>query len=200
MFEAAEVEQTIDKDAYKREVATLREQLLDAQGELRHADFPVIMLIGGVDGAGKGETVNTLLEWLDPRFVQTAALGAPSEDERQRPPMWRYWKSLPPRGRIGIFFGGWHSAPIVERVYRRTSEDEFIRELGEVNTFERLLVEDGALLIKFWMHLSKKRQRKRLRSLAKDPSTRWRVTETDWKHFDLYDRFRKVSATALRKT
>ena len=201
MFEAAEVEQEIDKEAFKREVATLREQLLDAQGELRHADFPLILLIGGVDGAGKGETVNTLLEWLDPRFVHTTAVGEPSVEEAERPLMWRFWRKLPARGRIGIFFGGWHSHPIVDRVYRRTSESEMMQQLSDVNAFERLLVEDGALLVKFWMHLSKKRQRKRLRALAKDPQTRWRVTETDWKHFDLYDRFLpKVSATALRKT
>lgn len=200
MFEAAEVEQTISKEDFKKEVATLREQLLDAQGELRHADFPVVMLVGGVDGAGKGETVNTLLEWLDPRFVSTVALGEPSDEEAERPKMWRYWRALPPRGRIGIFHGGWHGQPIVDRVYRRISEAEMEKQLVEVTAFERLLVEDGALLIKFWMHLSKERQRKRLKALAKDASTRWRVSETDWKHFEMYDRFRKVSSVALRKT
>jgi polyphosphate:AMP phosphotransferase len=200
MFEAAEVEQTISKDDYKREVATLREQLLDAQAELRRADFPVIIVVGGVDGAGKGETVNTLLEWLDPRFVQTVALGPPTDDERERPRMWRFWRQLPARGRIAIFHGGWHSEPIVDRVYRRVSPAAMERQLGEVVAFERLLVEDGTLLIKLWMHLSKQRQKKRLKALQKDPKTRWRVTPTDWEHFELYDRFRKVSSTALRKT
>jgi polyphosphate:AMP phosphotransferase len=200
MFEAAEVEQTISKDDYKREVATLREQLLDAQGELRRADFPVIIVVGGVDGAGKGETVNTLLEWLDPRFVQTVALGAATDEERERPRMWRFWRQLPARGRIGIFHGGWHSEPIVDRVYRRISPAQMERELGEVVAFERLLVEDGALLVKLWMHLSKQRQKKRLKALQKDAKTRWRVTPADWEHFELYDRFRKVSSTALRKT
>ena len=174
MFEAAEVEQTISKDDYKREVATLREQLLDAQGELRRADFPVIIVVGGVDGAGKGETVNTLLEWLDPRFVQTVALGPPTDDERERPRMWRFWRQLPPRGRIAIFHGGWHSEPIVDRVYRRVSPADMERQLGEVVAFERLLVEDGTLLVKLWMHLSKQRQKKRLKALQKDAKTRWR--------------------------
>ncbi len=200
MFEAAEVEQTIVRDDYKREVATLREQLLDAQTELRRADFPVIIVVGGVDGAGKGETVNTLLEWLDPRFVHTLAMGAATDEERHRPRMWRFWRALPPRGRIAIFHGGWHSEPIVDRVYRRTSEAELEHQLNDVVAFERLLVEDGALLIKLWMHLSKERQKKRLKSLAKDPQTRWRVTPTDWEHFELYNRFRKISSTALRKT
>jgi polyphosphate:AMP phosphotransferase len=200
MFEAAEIGQSVPKEEYEREVQTLRRELLEAQTALRDADFPVILVIGGVDGAGKGETVNTLLEWLDPRFVQTFAISAPSDEERERPRMWRFWRALPPRGRIGIFFGGWHTAPIVDRAYRRIDRAEMERQLGGVVAFERLLVDDGALILKFWMHLSKKRQKKRLEALAKDPRTRWRVTETDWAHFEMYDRFRKISSEALRRT
>jgi AMP-polyphosphate phosphotransferase len=200
MFEAAEVGQSVSKADYEREVEVLRRQLLEAQAELKTADFPVILVIGGVDGAGKGESVNTLLEWLDPRFVQSFALTPPSDEERARPRMWRFWRALPPRGRIGIFFGGWHSAPIVDRAYRRTKPVEFERQLADVVAFERLLVDDGALLVKYWMHLSKDRQRKRLKELSKDPLTRWRVTDQDWEHFEMYDRFSKISAEALRRT
>lgn len=200
MFEAAEVGQSVAKEDYEREVAVLRAELLETQTQLKTANFPVIIVIGGVDGAGKGETVNTLLEWMDPRFIETFALTPASDEERERPPLWRFWRALPPRGRIGIFFGGWHTAPIVSRVHRACSRSEMERDLNGIVAFERLLVDDGALLLKFWMHLSKERQRKRLRSLSKDPDTRWRVTETDWKRFKLYDRFRKVSAQALRRT
>lgn len=200
MFEAAEVGRTVTKEEYDREVAALRERLLDMQTALRSADFPLIIVIGGVDGAGKGETVNILLEWLDPRFVETFALGAPSDEERERPPYYRFWKALPPKGKIGIFFGGWHSGPIVERVGRLIRRDEFERRLNEVVAFERQLTDDGAVLLKFWMHLSKDRQRKRLRSLEKDKQQRWRVTLSDWAHFEMYDRFAEVSAHALRRT
>ncbi|MBK9036710.1 MAG: hypothetical protein IPL61_36580 [Myxococcales bacterium] len=200
MFEAAELGQTVDKELYEREVAILRAELLEAQQELRRADFPVIIVIGGVDGAGKGETVNTLLEWMDPRYIETFALGPATDEERGRPRYWRFWRALPPRGKIGIFFGGWHSAPIVERAYKRIKTAEMERQLAEVAAFERLLVDDGAVLIKFWMHLSKDRQRKRLKTLAKDPRTRWRVTEADWEHFGMYDRFARISAHALRRT
>jgi polyphosphate:AMP phosphotransferase len=200
MFEAAEVGQSVSKEDYEREVATLRSELLEAQQQLRAANFPVIIIIGGVDGAGKGETVNKLLEWLDPRFIETFALTAQSDEERERPPMWRFWRALPPRGRIGIFFGGWHTEPIVGRVLRDIKSAEFEQQLADIVAFERLLVEDGALLLKFWMHLSKARQKKRLKSLEKDPHTRWRVTDADWEQFELYDRFRKMSSEALRRT
>jgi polyphosphate:AMP phosphotransferase len=200
MFEAAEVGRRIDKETYAHEVPILREQLLAAQHELRSARFPVIVVIGGVDGAGKGETVNTLLEWLDPRHVETFALAPPTDEERERPPYWRFWRALPARGKLGILFGAWHSGPIVERAYRRISSAEMDRQLDEVVAFERQLVADGALLCKFWMHLSKERQKKRLRSLEKDRDTRWRVTPDDWEHFEMYDRFARVSTHALRRT
>ena len=200
MFEAAEVGRSVNKEDYIRDVAELRPRLLDAQMALRNADFPLLIIIGGVDGAGKGETVNTLLEWLDPRYVETFALTAPSDEEAERPPYYRFWKALPPKGKIGIFFGGWHTAPIVERAQRHIRRDEFERQLNEVAAFERQLVSDGAVLLKFWMHLSKDRQRKRLRSLEKDKQQRWRVTPADWAHFEMYDRFAEVSAHALRRT
>jgi len=200
MFEAAEVGRSVTKQEYEHEVAGLRERLLEMQTALRSADFPLIIVIGGVDGAGKGETVNTLLEWLDPRYVETFALGTPSDEERERPSYYRFWKALPPKGKIGIFFGGWHSGPIVERVGRLIRRDEFESRLNNVVAFERLLTDDHAVLLKFWMHLSKERQRKRLRSLEKDKQQRWRVTPTDWAHFEMYDRFAEVSAHALRRT
>jgi len=78
----------------------LREELLEVQSTLRNADFPVIIVVGGVDGAGKGETINTLLEWLDPRFVETFAVAPPTDEERERPRYWRFWRALPPRGKI----------------------------------------------------------------------------------------------------
>ena len=126
--------------------------------------------------------------------------GAPTDEERERPEYWRFWRALPPRGKIGIFFGGWHTAPIVRRAYKQIKEAELDRELAEVVACENMLAADGAVLLKFWMHLSKDRQRKRLRSLEKDPRTRWRVTEADWEHFAIYDRFARISSHALRRT
>ncbi|MFZ5530255.1 MAG: polyphosphate:AMP phosphotransferase, partial [Pseudomonadota bacterium] len=97
MFESAELGHKVDKATYKREVPALREALLDAQFDLlQKANFPVLILISGVDGAGKGETVNLLNEWMDPRHIQAHALGEMSDEERERPPMWRFWRALPP--------------------------------------------------------------------------------------------------------
>jgi len=105
MFESAELGHKIDKVTYDMEVPKLREALLDAQMDLaKSSKFPVIILIGGLDGAGRGETVNLLNEWMDPRFIQTHGMGEPSDEELDRPMMWRFWRELPPKGRIGRWF------------------------------------------------------------------------------------------------
>lgn len=200
MFETAELGRTLSKKEYDAQEPLLRTELLEVQEDLKQASFPVIIIIGGVDGAGKSETVNLLHEWMDARYLQTHAFGPPTDEERERPQAWRFWRVLPPRGRIGILFGSWYTRPIIDCVYGVTETANLDSALAQINAFEKTLTDDGALIIKFWFHLSKQTQQKRLRRLVKNSSTRWRVTKTDWKHFKLYDKFRRVSARALRTT
>ncbi|MBL8376787.1 MAG: polyphosphate:AMP phosphotransferase [Burkholderiales bacterium] len=201
MFEAAEIGHKVGKEEFSRREPQLRAALLKAQYDvLQTGTFPVVIVIGGVDGAGKGETVNLFNEWMDPRHIVTRAFGEASDEEAERPPMWRFWRALPPKGRIGILFGSWYTVPIVDRVLRRTGSAQLMQSIESIRHFERMLVDEGALVIKFWFHLSKEAQKKRLKSLEKDPKTRWRVAPTDWERFKMYDRFRRVSEEALRET
>ena len=201
MFESAEIGHKLSKGEYKRIEPVLRAELLDTQYQLlKDAKVPVIVLISGVRGAGKGETVNLLNEWMDPRHIHTHAFDSPTDEERERPPMWRYWRALPPKGRIGILFGSWYTSPIIERVFKRSSSSQMQHSIGEINRFEKMLADDGAVILKFWFHLSKKRQQKRLRELQANRETRWRITDRDWDFFKMYDRFYKVSQEALRES
>lgn len=201
MFESAELGHKIDKKTYKEEVPALREALLDAQFDLAQArKFPVIILIGGVDGSGKGDTANLLNEWMDPRHIHTQAFDLPSEEESERPHMWRYWRALPPKGKIGIYFGSWYSEPIIRRVYGESDHKTLGYELEEITRFEKMLTDEGALVLKFWFHLSKEKQRERFRTLEENPNTRWQVTDLDKRHLKLYDEFRGISEHVLRET
>ncbi|MDE3245970.1 MAG: polyphosphate:AMP phosphotransferase, partial [Acidobacteriota bacterium] len=178
MFESAELGHKVDKETFALEAPKLRELLLDAQFDLAQAPrFPVILLIGGVDGAGKSETVNLLNSWMDPRHIETHGLEPPTDEERERPHMYRWWRQLPPKGKIGIFNGSWYSFPILQRVYGKIKDAQLDQSIGRIQRFERMLLDEGALVLKFWMHLSKDVQKKRLKKLEKDPLTRWRVTE-----------------------
>ena len=126
MFESANLKHEVAKAAYRREQARLRAALLEAQYDLKvRCSFPCLILIAGVEGAGKAETVNLLNEWMDPRHIQTTAFGPPSDEEIQRPAHWRFWRALPPKGQIGIFFGAWHTLPIVQRVMGDIGDGEF---------------------------------------------------------------------------
>lgn len=201
MFESAELGHKTDKRTYAKEEPKIRAALLKAQYDLaQDQKFPVLILIGGVDGAGKGETVNLLNEWMDPRHIQTRAFGDASDEESERPPMWRFWRALPPKGTIGIIFGSWYTAPIVNRVMGQTADEDLQQSLDEIVRFERMLSDEGVLLLKFWFHLGKQQQKKRLHELEKNPLTRWRVTKLDWQRFKIYDQFREISARSLRET
>ena len=200
MFEAVELGRKASKQEYDEAVPQLRADLLEAQFQLHDTRTPVIVVIGGVEGAGKGETANRLTEWLDPRGIEAQAFGSPSEEERERPPYWRFWRALPARGRIGLFFGSWYTDPIVKRVFGKLKAAQLDQELARIAFFEQMLVDDGALILKFWFHLAKDAQRKRLSKLAKDKATAWRVTPLDWKFFKMYDAFARVSERAIRRT
>src|SRR5918994_1990720 len=115
MFEAAELGRKVSKESYKRRAPKLRAALLDLQQQLRDAPFPVIVVFAGVDGAGKGETVNLLNAWMDPRWIVTRAYGKSSDEEDERPEYWRYWRDLPPVGRVGFFLSSWYSRPLLDR-------------------------------------------------------------------------------------
>jgi polyphosphate:AMP phosphotransferase len=137
---------------------------------------------------------------MDPRWIVTRAYGTPSDEERERPEYWRYWRDLPPKGQIGLFLSSWYSRPVLDRVYRRCRGAEFDEELERIATFERMLTDDGALILKFWMHLGRRAQKKRLKKLEADPLTRWRVTRRQWEHWRMYDRFVTAAERALQRT
>jgi polyphosphate:AMP phosphotransferase len=200
MFETAEVVQPVDKDAYAEQVPALRAALLEAQRELAASNRGAIVLVGGVEGAGKTGTVNLLHEWLDARGIETHAVGEATDEERMRPPMWRFWRVLPPRGRMAVFLGSWYTQPVVDRVFNRVGSARFEQRLDRIVAFEELLCREGYIVIKFWLHLSRKAQKKRLETLERDPLQSWRVQPIDWKYFKRYDRFREISEIAIQKT
>jgi polyphosphate:AMP phosphotransferase len=201
MFESAELGHTIDKDTFKREVPKLRAELLDVQYDvLQKKEFPVIILISGVDGSGKGETINLLYSWMDPRHISTLAFSAPSDEEASRPYMWRYWRALPAKGKIGIFAGSWYSQPITDRIRGEMRRSDLDQRLDDINRFETMLVNEGALVLKFWFHLSHDGQKKRLKALEKDPRTAWRVTRESYDRLKTYERLQQVAGHVLRVT
>jgi polyphosphate:AMP phosphotransferase len=201
MFETAEVGHKLKKSVFKRREPKLRQRLLQLQYQLlERKEFPVLVLVNGLDGAGRSETVNLFNEWMDPRHIVTTAFGAPSGAERERPDMWRYWQALPPKGHIGMLFGSWYTEPIEERVFGREKRSQLLARLERVRHFERMLVAEGALILKLWFHLSRDAQKERLAKLASDKETAWRVTKDERRQSKHYDEFVETAEEVLSET
>ena len=164
------------RDANGDAVSDVRAALLAAQQALRQAGAgPVIVLLVGPETAGRGETADLLNAWMDPRGIVTRAWGKPSDEERERPPFWRYWRALPGRGQIGLFLSGWYGPPLLERAERNLDKKAFDRRMSQIAALERALSDDGAVLVKCWLHVDRRTQQTRLESLAADPLRRWRA-------------------------
>ena len=200
MFENARLGQSVDKKTFEEREPGLREELLDAQFRLREAGFSVVVVIAGAEGAGKGETVNLLLNWLDARGIATHALGAPTEEERERPEYFRFWRRLPARGQIGIFFGSWYTQPIARHSLGQIDEAAFEDGLRRIAEFETMLTNEGVLVVKFWLHITKEQQAKRFKKLSANKETRWRVSKLDWRYHKTYDQFVTSASRAIRRT
>ncbi|MCB1173345.1 MAG: polyphosphate:AMP phosphotransferase [Leptospiraceae bacterium] len=201
MFRTAELGQKLSKEEYKRIEPDLRFELHELQRKTRSlGKYPVIIVLAGVDGGGKGDTVKILNEWMDARWVINRAYRPASDEEKERPRFWRYWRDLPPRGQIGLFMSAWYSSPVVDYAHRKISRDELDRHLEQIENFENALADDGALILKFWMHLSRDAQKKRFKSLEKDPDRKWEVNKRDWDNWKRYDQFIEAAERTIMRT
>ncbi len=200
MFEATKVGRSVSKEDYKLQQEELRTQLLAAQRDLRSSNLPVIVLVSGVEAAGKGEVVNRLNEWLDTRGVQTFAFWDESDEERERPRFWRFWRSMPSRGEIAILFGGWYQTPIEHRFKGQCTDAELDGELNRIVDLERMLIQDEALIVKFWFHMSEADQRARLKELSRDDRSRWKMLPDKSKFSEHYAAFEQVAERVILHT
>lgn len=196
MFEAAELGRKISKAEFDKIEPELHTSLLTIQRELMQTNITVVVIVSGVEGAGKGEVVNRLNKWLDTRGISTNAFWDESDEERERPAYWRFWRRLPPRGTIGIMFGSWYTRPIIDFVFRRIDATEYEKRLQRISKFEHMLSQDGALIIKFWFHMSAKDQRKQLEKENKDK----KYSPLLKKFSKRYKQFSQASEHAIRAT
>jgi polyphosphate:AMP phosphotransferase len=200
MFATAKVGRSLSKAAYKEQVEELRTRLLEAQIAIRERNIPVYVIIAGMEGAGKGGVVNRLDEWLDARGVNVYAFWEESDEERLRPRPWRFWRAMPRRGDIGVFFGGWYQHPIEQRFSDEWNDADLDQCLRGIRELERMLIHDGAVIVKCWYHFSEEDQRKRLKALARSDRSRWKMLPKKSHFSEQYQRFEEVADRVVRST
>src|SRR5216110_203721 len=177
MLESAEIGHRVTREVYAREERKLRAALLNAQYDLPQSGRgPLLLVISGVEGGGRGETANKLTEWMDPRHIRVVAFGPRAPEEAARPPAWRYWRSLPPKGKIGILMNAWYNEATLAHFRGKVDADRLQTQVQAIREHEQMLTDEGFVLLKFWIHLSKTAQKQRLHELERDPRTAWLVT------------------------
>jgi len=195
MFEAVELHKKIGKKEFDEEVQTLRSELLKTQYALKDTDASVIVIVSGVEGAGKSEVVNRINEWLDSRWIRNYAFWDVSDEERLRPDQWRFWRAMPPRGSMAVMFGSWYTQPVISHALGKSDESQLDVAMSHIEQLERMLTDDGHLIIKLWFHLSKKAQNDRIKEKEK-----YRLTKLAKRFAKSYDAFAATSARAIRLT
>jgi len=190
----------LSKKTYQTRALRLREELVRLQVDLKKVPFKVLLILAGPEGAGRGNLLNTLAEWLDPRGVETFSNHPETDEEREHPHQWRFWRNLPGIGRIGLYVGSWYTETLREEARGTRALNQVAEEAARIRDFEKVLADGGTLIIKVWLQISKKAQGRRLRTLRADPALSWRVTEEDWHHHQIYDRLALTAKMIRAKT
>lgn len=200
MFETLDLKAQLEKGDYKRQMDELDRELPVLQRAVFENRIPVIISFDGWYASGRGDAIGRLMHRFDPRGARVHVTHVSSEEDRLRPWMWRFWQRLPARGSIGIFDRSWYYLLWNQRFEEQIDAIAWERHLQEIDDFERQLVDDGTILIKFWLHISQKEQKRRLKSWSKDAVQRWRVSDEDWKRHEHYSERLELAEAMLART
>ena len=200
MLENINLKKKISREEYKREVPALQRRLYDLEKACWDHGVPSIILFEGWDASGKGTTISTLTQRLDPRGFKLYPITPPRTYEQQRPWLWRFWLKAPNRGEMVIFDGSWYRRVLDERVDGTASAKDVRAAFLDIVEFERMLADDGTVILKFLMHISRKEQSKRFKMLEADPLEAWRVTEADWERHGKYELYLAAMEEMLERT
>lgn len=189
MLENIETTRKISKEEFKSQKDDLYIKIGKLQRRARELKIPVMIIFEGVDGAGKGTLINNILLPMDARGIKVEQTLSPNEEERLRPFLWRFWIKTPAKGRIALFDCSWYSRLVKRKMKNNIKKKNLLLSYEEIESFERQLTDDGMVIIKYFLHIDKKEQKKRFKKLEKNKSTSWRITKKDWKNHKRYSKY-----------
>lgn len=191
---------SINEEEYKSKLKEQELRLLGLQRRLSDTKTSVVIVFEGPDASGKGGAIKRLVERLDPRLIRVYSIIKPSSEEYQHHYMWRFWSKLPSYGQTAIFDRSWYGRVLVERVEGFATEAEWKRAYQEINEFERTLTDDGTVLIKFYLQVSKDEQLLRFNRRQEDPYKHWKITEEDWRNRKNWDKNNEAAEDMFERT
>lgn len=199
-LDALDQNKAMDESDYRKALKDYQQRLLKQQSKLLRSRHSLIVVTEGPDAAGKGGALNRMCEKLDPRTVRVHAITKPTSEELAHHYLWRFWNKLPTRGHICIFDRSWYGRVLVERVEGFAREEEWRRAYREINDFERLLTDDGAVLVKLYLHIGKDEQLVRFKARLEDPSKAWKINEEDWRNRNKWEQHNTAAEDMMRVT
>jgi len=200
MLELVDVNQRVTREDYEKLFPQLESELAGCQRLARQLGIPIAIVFEGWDAAGKGMIINRLAQVLDPRGFRVYLTGDPGPEDQRRPWMWRFWKELPGAGEIVMFDHSWYRRILDDRAQGKISKREYEQAVHDIVEFEQQLADSGMLIVKLWLHISAKEQRRRLKDLEKSPATRWKVTRSQWEQNREYKKWIRLVELALQRT
>jgi len=191
---------SVEEVDYKPKLKELQLKLLNYTRELNEGMRSLIIVFEGPDAAGKGGAIKRISERLDPRLLRVHSVIKPTAEEYHHHYMWRFWGKLPPYGQTVVFDRSWYGRVLVERVEGFATDKEWKRAYDEINEFERLLVDDGAVIVKFYLHISKDEQLFRFKRREGDPWKHWKINDEDWRNRRKWDEHNAAAEDMFEKT
>jgi len=200
MLDTLDLTHTVSKDVYSDQIEDLMRQLRVLQQACWTQQQPLVVVLEGWAAAGKGALVKKMVNYMDPRGFTVHPILAPNSLEQQYPWLWRFWRQLPARGSLGIFYHSWYTHVLEDRLFGRLPEARVPEAMAQIAAFERQLADDGVAIAKFFLHLSRKELKKRLKKAAKDELTAWRVRPEDWQQHENYRQYAALAEDMLLHT
>ena len=200
MLEYVDLKQSVPKDEYKQRLEPLQERLYALQGQIFEQRIPVAIVFEGWAAAGKGTSLNTLAARLDPRGFRVVPIVPPRTIELAYPWMWRYWLRIPAAGQMVGYDTSWYRRVLIERLTGAVKRREWEAAYDDIRDFESQLAADGTVILKFWLHISKKEQKRRFKKLQASKLTAWQVTPEDEAQHDDYKQYRQAVEDMLART
>ncbi len=200
MLEKVDLNKIVTDEEYRAKIDSLKEQLTALDGPVKEKKLPVIVIFEGWSGAGKGSMIQKLILNFDPRWFSVVNTLPPTEVDKREPMMWRHWQTIPAAGQWSIMDCSWYQEISVMRVENKIDEITNLRHMNEINSFEHGLTENGYVIIKFFLHISKKEMKERMDKLEEKKSTRWRVTDKDRLMIENYKKYYAAFDSMLEYT
>ena len=197
---SVDLNKDLKPEEYREKRKKLQKKLAKLQNQLYQKKIPVILAFEGWDAAGKGGAIKRLTEAMDPRGYQVVPISSPNDVEKAHHYLWRFYEHFPKTGHMAIFDRTWYGRVLVERVEHFATKKEWQRAYNEINEMEAHLVEEGAVVLKFWIHIDKDEQKKRFEARQDTPEKQWKITDEDWRNREKWEAYEQAVDEMLQKT